>query len=88
MKQIFRIRLKPAHEQMGLTAYAVAKALGLSQTTVRKYVDNDEVLSSYVPSVVITLAKFYGVDWRDPAVVEVQEEGVSSPEMRTALLTA
>lgn len=70
MKRKFKIQLKNAHEEKGLTVYAIAKQLKLSQTTVRKYIDQ-AVLSSYLPTVVIDLANFYGVDWRDPSIVDV-----------------
>jgi len=69
--QKFSITLKPIHEKTGLSPYMVAKRLGVSQTTVRKYVDNDEVVQAFVPIVVVQLADFYGVNWRDPAIVNV-----------------
>jgi len=88
MKQIFKIKLQPIHEATGLSAYAVAKATGIAQATVRKYVEaQDGVLSSYVPSVIVKLAEYYGVDWRSPEVVEVVE-GTEDPEMQTERLTA
>jgi len=69
-KPRFLINLKNTHEKSGLTSYAVAKQLDLNQGTVRKYttqiVETDELLSH-----VIAMADFYGVDWHDPAIVEV-----------------
>jgi transcriptional regulator with XRE-family HTH domain len=85
MAQIFRINLKTAHEKTGLTYYAVAKKTGLAQNTVRKYAEN-EVVSPYLPTAVVVLAAFYGLDWRDPAVVEIVESS-EDPEMQTALLS-
>lgn len=81
----FRIRLKPVHEKSGMSPYKVWKKTGVAQTTVRKYVDADEVIQTYIPNVVVTLANFYGVDWRDPAIVEVIEE---DPEIKTPLSPA
>ena len=81
-KKLFRIRLHDLHEKSGLTAYAVAKETGLIQTTVRKYVTED-VISERIHNYVVTLAEFYGVDWRD--VVEVIEES-EDPERNTPLL--
>ena len=79
------IKLKDAHEKSGLSAYAVAKELNLNGNTVRKYVQQDNVMQ-YIPVHVIQLAKFYGVDWRDPEIVEVIEEsGDDSPETKTLL---
>ena len=73
MKKLrFVVNLKDAHEKSGLTAYAVSKALGLNQGTVRKYTKNiveTEELFSYI----ILMAEFYGVDWHDPAIVEIIE---------------
>lgn len=72
-KPRFLINLKDAHEKSGLTAYAVAKRLNLNESTVRKYatqvVETTELLSH-----VLLMADFYGVDWHDPAIVQVIEE--------------
>lgn len=71
-KPRFLINLKDVHEKSGFTSYYVAKQLGLNQSTVRKYttqiIETDELLSH-----VITMADFYGVDWHDPAIVEIIE---------------
>lgn len=69
-KTRFLIKLKQAHENKGLTPYAVAKQLGLNQNTVRKYA-TEEIEADVLPAHVIQLANFYGVDWRDPAIIEV-----------------
>lgn len=68
----FKVKLKAAHEKTGLSPYAVHKATGIAQNTVRKYVQ-EEIIVDYIPMTVVALADFYGVDWRDPEVVEVIE---------------
>lgn len=75
----YRIRLKALHDKTGLTAYAVAKRAGITETTTRKYVYSEEVISDTLPIAVTLLADFYGVDWRD--VVETFEEN----EIKTPL---
>lgn len=76
----FRIRLKQAHEESGLSAYMVSKETGISAATVRKYTDVDEIIGETLPSPVITLAKFYGVDWRNPEIIQViTEESDDTP---------
>lgn len=88
MSTKFKINLKAVHEKTTLTAYAVAKATGLSQATVRRYAYEDDVVLDYVPTTVVALANFYGVDWRSPDIVEViedGEEGESAPEIKTPL---
>ncbi len=74
----FVIKLKAIHDQTGLTPYAIAKRTGLSQATVRKYVDVDQVTSDYLHIAIFTLAEFYGVDWQE--IVEVQNGEEDSPE--------
>lgn len=69
----FRIKLGEIHKQTKLSPYMVAKQTGLAQNTVRKYVEVDEIVVDYIPSSLITLTGFYGVDWRDPAIIEVIE---------------
>lgn len=66
----FLIKLKDAHEEKGLTAYAVAKTLNMNWNTVSKYV-TAYVETETLPVQVIELTEFYGLDWRDPAVIEV-----------------
>lgn len=84
----FRIRLRDAHDALGLSPYMVAKRTGLSASTVRKYADVDEVISEYVPPAVVTLANFYGVDWRSTSIVEVIPEGDDAPETETPVAPA
>ena len=79
MAKKFKIKLAEPHEQSGLTAYAVAKSLKLNQNTVRKYVSEDVIAEALYPHV-IDLVEFYGLDWRDPNVVEVIED---APEGQT-----
>jgi hypothetical protein len=69
----FRIYLREAHRKSGRTPYAVAKATGLSPTTVSKYADNEYVESEYIPPAVVTLSKFYGVNWRSNEVIKEVE---------------
>lgn len=88
MKRKFVIRLKPIHEKTGLSPYAVAKKINAVQNTVRKYVDSDEVVTDRLESVVLELCDFYGVDWRDPSIVEVVGELEESPESESLLIPA
>lgn len=81
-KPRFRIKLNRAHEKSGNTAYAVAKALDLNEGTVRKYLTS-EVETEVLLSHVILIAKFYDLNWRDPAVVEVIEYDDTDPNVAT-----
>jgi hypothetical protein len=85
MAQRFRVKLKAAHDKTGLTAYMVGKKTGIAINTVSKYITDDEVVVDYIPTTVVKLAEFYGLDWRDSKVIEVIED-VSTPEMETPLL--
>lgn len=71
----FRIRLHEAHRKSGLTVYRVMKLTGLNSNTIHKYVSNGDVITGRIESHVLELAKFYGVDWRDPDIIEVIEVG-------------
>lgn len=82
MAKRFKVRLKAAHDATGLTAYAVWKQTGVAINTVEKYTQQDELVADYIPATVIRLAEFYGLDWRDPKVIEVVED----PEMESPLL--
>jgi len=88
--KLFAINLKAAHEQMGLSSYEVAKRLHeqhgvkISKTTVGKYAEGT-VIQKQLPEVVLHLCEFYGVDWRDPSVVEVVAE---SPNRKSSLTAA
>ncbi|MEL6526428.1 MAG: hypothetical protein AAFQ07_12045 [Chloroflexota bacterium] len=79
----FKIRLKHVHDKTGLSPYAVAKEVAPSENTVRKYVDEDEVISTYIPNSIVELCNFYGVDWRDPTIVEAIMEEPSEEIRKT-----
>lgn len=66
----FLVKLKEPHEKSGFSAYEVAKRLGLNASTVRKWVTNN-VEAEFLPDHVLKIVAFYGLDWRDPAVIEV-----------------
>lgn len=67
----FVIRLKLAHDAKGVTSYRVWQDTGVAQNTVKRYAENEAVVLDSLPGTVIALADYYGVNWRDPAVVEV-----------------
>lgn len=69
----FRIRLKSIHEQRGVTYYRVAKESGVSHNTVQKYAEVEYVDSDILPTAVVALARYYGVPWSSPPLVEVIE---------------
>lgn len=72
-KTKFKVTLKAAHERSGLSAYAVGKRTGIAQNTIRKYILPESVIASHIEGQLIELTKFFGVDWRDPAIIEVIE---------------
>lgn len=83
MVKMFRVRLSEAHRQSGLTAYMVAKELGLNANTVMKYVREDFV-TERISSYVLALASLYGVYWKDV----IDEIEVEDPETSSALVAA
>ena len=85
----FLVKLKEPHERSGLSAYEVAKRLGLNAVTVRKWVTNN-VEAEFLPDHVLKIVNFYGLDWRDPAVIEVVDvaEDESTGQLKTLLASA
>lgn len=84
-KPRFIIKLHEAHAKSGLTAYRVATDLGLNEGTVRKYLTG-EVKAEVLPNHVLKLAEYYGLDWRDPSVIEVIEQSEDeSGQLKTLL---
>lgn len=80
----FRVRLKKVHDESGLSPYAIAKELGMSKNTVRRYVEVDEVVTEKFEGTLLALILYYGVDWRDPEIVDVIED----PELKNPLLAS
>jgi hypothetical protein len=82
----FLVKLKGPHDKSGLSAYEVAKRLGLNAVTVRKWVSKD-IEAEFLPDHVLKIVHFYGLDWRDPAVIEVIDSGKdeSSGQAKTLL---
>jgi len=76
--KIFRINLMQAHNDSNLTAYMIAKKLRengfkISKATVNRYAFS-VIYQKELTEAVLHLCEFYGVDWRDPAIVDVVEE--------------
>lgn len=71
--QRLKIKLHEVHNKTGLTPYMVGKLTGVNKSTVAKYVMHGDVIMEKLENAVLVLAKFYGVDWRDPAIVETIE---------------
>lgn len=80
LKKRFRLHLQAIHKQSGFSVYDVAEALGMSKNTVWKYVRPDVVEFDYLPSTVLDLCEFYGVDWRDKSILEVFEESTEGQQ--------
>lgn len=72
-EQRFVIKLHQVHRERGLSVYRVAKSTGINKNTVLKYLANGDIIIGRLESHVLELAKFYGVDWRDPAIIDVVE---------------
>lgn len=69
----FLVKLKKYHKETGLSTYEVGKKTGIAANSVVRYTSKDVVPVGYLAPTVIKLARFYGVDWRDPSVVEIVE---------------
>jgi hypothetical protein len=71
----YRIRLKAAHDATGKSPYEVAADLRMSNNTVRKYAENEEVLQDQITIGIAILAKYYGVPYSSVVdVVEVDDD--------------
>lgn len=73
MRTKFVIRLREAYLRSGLSGYMVAKRTGIAQNTVRKYILPESVVVFHIEGQVVELANFFGVDWRDPSIIDVIE---------------
>ena len=72
----FRVRLKGVHKSTGLSLWAVHKKSGIALNTVKKYVTPEYLVADRIEGALVSLLKFYQLNWRDPAVIEeVEEDG-------------
>jgi len=76
----FKVKLKPVHEKSGLSKYRVQKDLNLSYNTISRYVDEPEVVVGFISPEVVGMCTYYGVDWRDPAIIELIENEETESE--------
>ena len=72
----FRVKLQPLHKASGRSAYRVAKDLGISKSTVGRYIEHEIVEVAKIETNVVRMAEYYGADWKD--VVEIIEEDEES----------
>ncbi len=65
------------------TIYKIAQKSGASFNTVKKYAASD-VKTPYLTGEVMQLCEYFGLDWRDPAVVEevTSAENQSSGQLK------
>jgi len=82
-RKLFRVKLKAIHEKSGKSIYQAAKDAGVRYNTAKKYVTEDFETDKLSPEVT-ALAGSYGVDWRDPSVVEIIEVD-DEEELKTPL---
>lgn len=79
-EQRFVVKLNQVHRARGLTVYRVAKSTGINKNTVLKYLGGEEIITDQLSHHVLALSKFFDVDWRDPAIVDVIEVDEVSDE--------
>ncbi len=72
-KMIWRIRLRShlSEEQLQQSPYEIAKLLGMSKNTVRRYMMTDEELTVQLSASLGILARYFGLDEHD--VIELIE---------------
>lgn len=51
------------------TVYKIAQKSGVTFNTVKKYIAGD-VATPYLTAEVMQLCEYFGLDWRNPAIVE------------------
>jgi hypothetical protein len=66
----FRVRLKDVHQATGLSLWAVHKNSGVALNTVKKYVTPQDLVADRIEGALVSLLKFYKLNWRDPSVIE------------------
>ncbi|MBZ0296078.1 MAG: hypothetical protein K8L99_26195 [Anaerolineae bacterium] len=76
MARKFLIKLNQVHRNSGKSTYRVAKESGLVYNTVKKYTDRP-IEVDYISPEIAQLADYYGVDWRDPNIIEIIDEDES-----------
>lgn len=71
------------------TIYRLAQKTGVTFNTVKKYIAGD-VSTPYLTAEVMQLCEYFGLDWRDPAVVEefTTPDSESPGQLKTLLTTA
>lgn len=78
----FRVKLKAIHDKSGKTAYRVAKEAGVAVNTVTRYIRDEELILDQIETTLAKILEVYGLDWRDPSVVEtIYESGDIEPEI-------
>lgn len=80
---VWQISLKPhlSDEQLQISVYDIAEELGMSTTTIYRFIKNDIVIVSQLSPNVGLLARYYGVDVNDVIslvenATEDEDEGI------------
>jgi hypothetical protein len=75
-KHEWRIRLRPhlSEDQLNTSVYDIADELGLSKTTVYRFMQTDEVITNKLSPNVAMLAEYFGLTLIDVVSVIVDED--------------
>lgn len=69
------------------TIYKIAQKSGVNFNTVKKYIAGD-IKTPYLTGEVMQLCEYFGLDWRNPAVVEEFTVEVTEPSGQIKTLLA
>lgn len=88
----WRISLKPhlSEEQLQISVYEIAEELGMSKTTVYRFLQSDAVVTNQLSPNVALLAQYYGLDISDVVKLiskddEDNEEGIQKRHLSIGL---
>jgi len=83
---VFRIKLQGIHKATGKSVSQVCEETGLNYNTVRRYVIPRVAEFGRIDPAYIVLANYYGVDWRDPEILEFVPDAAPLPKALDLLL--
>lgn len=68
----FKVKLSKFHKESGKSVNQVHKDTGLNYNTIANWVKEDREAEN-IPNHLVQLIAYYGLDWRDPKVIEIIE---------------
>jgi len=79
--------IQAKHRESGLSRVEASTQSGVAYNTVKRYTSKEPVLVGHIDPSLCDLCRFYGLDWRDPRTIRLEDESIEDDDPEEGLET-